>query len=358
MYKRFCLLFCFVFSSIKTEIILNKAFLHVGNSKDKLVFYFNENPKVNSTSSKLKNNIMEYRFLFPKIKISTEANKMINRVKTKNNFYDLKISKKLGDLEIKVIFNTKKVIDIEAYSFTAITSAKGVSINILHKPVSNKISKKNVIIDMGHGGKDKGAVGKSGIQEKDITYKIGIDLYNLLKDQGFNVYLTRKKDVFVDLDKRTSFANSIPGNSIFISIHANHSNNSNTCGIESYYLDYDLLRPIRLPLRLANARSEVAQGDRGANDFLRPLNKSKILCELLHSKLIDDLKNINNNIVDRKTKSSVSQVLLGTEMASVLIEVGFVSNKKEEKLLSSPEYIQAIAKSLSEGIQSYFSTGS
>jgi len=332
MYKKLCLLFCLIFFSIKTELILNKAFFHTGNSEDKLVFYFNKNPKLNFTFSKLKNNIMEYRFLFPKIKISTEANKMINRVKTKNNFYDLKISKKLGDLEIKVIFDNKKVIDIKTYSFTAITSAKGISINILHKPVSNKISKKkNVIIDMGHGGKDKGAVGKSGIQEKDITYKIGMSLYNFLKDQDFNVYLTRKKDVFVDLDKRTSFANSIPGNSIFISIHANHSNNNNASGVESYYLDHDLLRSI---------------------------NKNKILCELLHNKLIDDLKNINKNIVDRKIKGSVSQVLLGTEMASVLIEVGFVSNKKEEKLLSSPEYTQAIAKSLSEGIKSYFSTGS
>lgn len=143
------LFFCLTHFVLIFTTVLNKVFFHRGNQKDKLVFYFNDNPKVNLLSPKkvTKNGLVNLVFLLPKIKITKEADVMISEInRIKNDLYKLQISQKLNDLEFKITYDTKKVLDLKISSFPAITSSKGITFNILHKPVSSKISKKKILL--------------------------------------------------------------------------------------------------------------------------------------------------------------------------------------------------------------------
>ncbi|MGC8938578.1 MAG: N-acetylmuramoyl-L-alanine amidase, partial [Thermodesulfovibrio sp.] len=100
------------------------------------------------------------------------------------------------------------------------------------------ILKRKIVIDPGHGGKDPGAIGPSGLKEKDVTLDIALKVKELLKNEpSFEVILTRDRDVFIPLNERTEIANRLQAD-LFISIHANASSNSYARGIETYILNW------------------------------------------------------------------------------------------------------------------------
>jgi len=217
--------------------------------------------------------------------------------------------------------------------------------------------KRVVIIDPGHGGKDPGAIGPTGLKEKEVTLGIALYLEKLLKGSGIPVYLTRSKDEFVYLENRTNFANQKNG-FIFVSLHANSVLNHRPSaeGIETFVLSSKYIGASARDVadrenRASRAHPEVdtdlaliiADLEESAN-----IKYSLDFAEIVQKKLVNYLK-----LEDRGVKQAPFVVLKGANMVAVIVEVAFISNPKEEKLLKNNEFKQKSAQALFEAIKYY-----
>lgn len=175
-----------------------------------------------------------------------------------------------------------------------------------------------VAVDAGHGGDDPGAVGPSGLREKDVTLDVAWRLAARLLDVGARVGLTRDGDVYVDLYERARVANAW-GADLFVSIHFNASTNRSVSGIETYY---------------------------------HP-NKpdSRPLAEAIQRELVAALGGPNRGV-----KTANFAVLRETAMPAVLVEANFISNPDVEAKLRTEEYRQRIADAIARGIQAYWAS--
>ena len=242
-------------------------------------------------------------------------------------------------------------------------SSKNFPSTVLKKQKFNKKSTTNyvVFIDPGHGGKDPGAIGQSGSLEKNITLKTSILLAKeLRKKKKIIPILSRNKDFYLSLRKRTLLAKKNKAD-IFVSIHADSSKNKNANGISVFSLS-DKASDKEAQL-LAKRENEV--------DFFLT-NDEKIKDPLIYGTLIKMFqreamndsaflaKNILSNL--EKTKLAVNRghrfagftVLKSYDIPSVLIEIGFLSNKQEEKKLLNPKYLNEISIALADAIENYF----
>lgn len=276
--------------------------------------------------------------------------------------------------QVSVILNQK--IEQPVYDYVQDTKRLMLSLRpeksnergAVFKP-SNTISVemlKTVVIDPGHGGKDPGAIGVSGIKEKNVVLSIALKLKEILKkNDGITVYLTREKDVFIPLQDRTKFANQKKAD-LFISIHAdaisgNAQRKDATRGYKVYFLsqaknEEDKLVAMRenavieledLPQNYSSLQNVLI--DLAGNEYLK---ESQDLCILLDQKFDTGLKKKVS-----KLHLGVGQanfwVLNGAFMPSVLIEVGFLSNKEEEKLLADKDFQKNIASSVYDAIMKF-----
>jgi N-acetylmuramoyl-L-alanine amidase len=221
-----------------------------------------------------------------------------------------------------------------------------------------------IVIDAGHGGDDPGAIGLRGTKEKDITLGIALKLGKLIEKKlpDVDVVYTRKTDNFVELYKRGQIANQ-NGGKLFISIHCNsmprrnHSEN----GFEIY-----LLRPGKTEnaLRIAEKENEVIKLERDyENRYQKLTEENFILLTMAQSAYVkyserfaDILQqemgkhlNLNNNGV----KQAGFYVLVGASMPNVLIETGYLSNKNDEKFLSSTAGQEKIAEAIFNGVKRF-----
>lgn len=184
-------------------------------------------------------------------------------------------------------------------------------------------AQKRIIIDVGHGGKDSGAIGINGIQEKDVVLNIAnaiLKLNNKL-DNPLDVYLTRYRDTLISLSDRTKLAKALKAD-LFVSLHCNHSDNPNARGIEVY---------------VADAESKYSDDATWfAFQVQAALNK-----ELGYE--------------SRGVKFANFQVLRETidDCTSLLLELGFLSNEDEGKFISDFNSIQAIALAILQTIQKH-----
>lgn len=190
---------------------------------------------------------------------------------------------------------------------------------------SGGLKGKKITLDAGHGGSDPGAIGASGTREKDVTLKITKKVQELLKKKGAKVSMTRTgdKDVYgpnasdvQELQARVDVAEDNDADA-FISIHINSSTNKNVGGFSSYYY----------PKTSNDARLAQAVQDRLVKNFG-----------------LDDLGIRKANFYVNKRCT----------MPSTLLELAFISNPKEEKLMKSNWYINKLAKSIADGIEDYF----
>ena len=217
---------------------------------------------------------------------------------------------------------------------------------------------KRIIIDAGHGGKDSGALSPSGLQEKDVVLDISKRVGKMLRRQGLEIIYTRPKDEFISLQERTEIA-SRKAADLFVSIHANAAESRGAHGVEVFHLK-PLNRDERLEQqRLDNQRNLLNQLNADANDmyvrnivddllYTHKQAESYVLSREITRKLSRDIR-----ARDRGAKSSRFFVLRNTLIPAVLVEVGFLSNPKEEKKLKSSAYRQRVAKSIAESIASY-----
>jgi N-acetylmuramoyl-L-alanine amidase len=214
-----------------------------------------------------------------------------------------------------------------------------------------------IVIDPGHGGHDTGTIGPDGLQEKDLVLEVGRRLGKLLQARlGAEVVYTRKNDTFIPLETRTAIANQQRAD-LFISIHANSSQDSEARGVETYYLNFT-----SSPEALEVAARENAVSEKSIyelQDLVKKIAlKEKIeesrefagdVQESLHSGLASKSPAIRN----RGVKKAPFIVLIGANMPSILAEISFVSNPADEHRLETSEYRQRIAESLYRGIAKY-----
>ncbi|MFH1655818.1 MAG: N-acetylmuramoyl-L-alanine amidase [Candidatus Omnitrophota bacterium] len=217
-----------------------------------------------------------------------------------------------------------------------------------------KISK--VVIDAGHGGKDPGAVSRSGGKEKSITLDIAKRLKKVLESRGIKTILTRSSDQYISLSRRAQISNK-SGADLFISIHVNAHKSRQPYGFETYYFS-EASDNIARALEVAENASYTNEASTNSSRNLKA-----ILGDMIYTENIAASKEVAKHICDntcsimgvrnRGIKSARFAVLKNADIPAILVEVGFISNPKEEKALRNSFYRQQIAEGLAAGIANY-----
>jgi N-acetylmuramoyl-L-alanine amidase len=215
-------------------------------------------------------------------------------------------------------------------------------------------TKKIIVIDAGHGGKDPGAIGLFRTKEKNINLAFAKAIkYELDKNKNFKVYLTRDGDYFIELFERVNRARNLRAD-LFISIHADSNINRKARGLSIYTLmksasDTRTATMFSLSNVSGNKRQETANVMLDISRY-KTLNESTVFAETL----VKVFRNKGVRMLQNPHKYGNFAVLLAPEYPAVLVEVGFVSNIMEEKMLQSGEYRKKIAISVAEAVGGYF----
>ncbi len=214
---------------------------------------------------------------------------------------------------------------------------------------------RRIVIDPGHGGRDPGCIW-GGIKEKDITLRIAKILAKKLRKMGYEVYLTRTKDIYLPLEKRTAIANLRKAD-LFISIHVNAHRNRRIRGVETYFLNMATDERAILVAARENATSEKNISDLQSIISELMLNtkihESSKLAYDIQEGVISTLRKRYRYVQNLGVKQGPFYVLVGARMPAVLIEVGFITNKIERWRLLNRRYEQLIAEGIAKGIQRY-----
>ena len=213
-----------------------------------------------------------------------------------------------------------------------------------------------IVIDPGHGGHDPGAM-SNGVTEADLVLDVALRVEKLLQKQaGIEVVLTRRTDDFVALPERTAIANRENAD-LFLSIHANASEDGAARGIETYFLNFANNLSAASVAARENAASGQAMG--ALPDFVKAialnnkLDESHDFATYVQRSMVERLRVTNKTAKDLGVKQAPFVVLIGAAMPSVLAEISFVTNPQEAKLLKSSAYRQRIADALFAAIRKY-----
>jgi len=224
-------------------------------------------------------------------------------------------------------------------------------------PLGKSSGIRKIVLDPGHGGKDPGAIGVGGQQEKDLVLSIAKKLAVKLKNEmGVQVVLTRKDDRFVALEDRTYRANAEDAD-LFISLHMNASSNAEARGVETYYLNNTTDEAaMRLAAREnGNARNNISDLQFILSDMTQnmKLEDSITLAHRLQQSVVGGMSKAVGEVRDLGVKKALFYVLVGARMPSVLVEMFFVTHRIEGPAMSRPVNQDAMVNSLFEGIQKY-----
>jgi N-acetylmuramoyl-L-alanine amidase len=215
-----------------------------------------------------------------------------------------------------------------------------------------------VVIDPGHGGKDTGSIGPTGLKEKDLVLDVSLRLKSLLEQRlGTDVVLTRTGDDFVPLEERTAIANQQNAD-LFISVHANSSRIRRVSGAETFFLSFATSQDEREVASRENAASQ--RNIHELEDLLRQIAlgdyhaESRQLAGLVQTNLWNQMKPFRPKQKNRGVKKAPFIVLIGANMPSILTEIGFISNSSDEKYLKLSKSRVDVAEALYKGVEDYF----
>lgn len=220
-----------------------------------------------------------------------------------------------------------------------------------------------IVLDPGHGGVEPGAVGPSGLQEKDLTLDLARRVKVLLERQGATVVLTRDDDRVLPLDDRTAIANHNRA-ALFLSIHLNASKRKTAFGAETYFLSTEatdaeartlaaLENKAYEPPDLATGTAKAETPDRGLELILWDLAQNSYLAE--SSRLAEKIQNELNALTgvrDRGVRQAPFRVLMGATMPAVLVETGFISNPDEDARFKDDGYKDKVAEAIARAVSS------
>ena len=215
-----------------------------------------------------------------------------------------------------------------------------------------------IVIDAGHGGHDTGTIGPTGLMEKDLCLDVALRLGKIIQQRlpGADVVFTRSDDTFIPLEERTHIANEAKAD-MFISIHANSSQDTGARGIETYYLN---LKGSAEAMEVA-ARENATdnQGIHELQDLVKQIartekiDESKEFAEDVQDSLSKRIQKSAKPVKNRGVRKAPFVVLIGADMPSILTEISFLSNPADEKMLKQPEHRQRVAEGIYQGVASY-----
>jgi N-acetylmuramoyl-L-alanine amidase len=225
-------------------------------------------------------------------------------------------------------------------------------------------SKVVIAVDAGHGGKDSGAIGKNKLYEKTVTLSIAKKVINLLnKDPHFKGVLTRNSDNFISVSRRSEIARENKAN-LLISIHADAAPNRSATGASLWVLstkraDSELGRWLEQDEKQSQLLGGA--GDALSDDHNPHLSQAVLDLQFSYSQRVgyelamQVLKEMTGTIKlhKRMPEHASLGVLRSPDIPSILIEVGFISNESEEKLLASNAHQDKIAKAIYQGVKNY-----
>jgi len=216
---------------------------------------------------------------------------------------------------------------------------------------------RRVVIDAGHGGHDTGTISRSGLKEKDLVLDVALRLGALIEERlGSEVVYTRSDDTFIPLEDRTAFANRHKAD-LFLSIHANSSPAKSAAGMETFYLNFTTSKSDLDVAARENASSEKSIHD--LSDLVRRITlqdkveESREFASRVQTAGYELTAKTHGRVRNRGVKKAPFVVLIGARMPSVLVEIGFLSNSKEESLLKKVEHRTKIAEALFKGVSRY-----
>jgi N-acetylmuramoyl-L-alanine amidase len=215
-----------------------------------------------------------------------------------------------------------------------------------------------IVIDAGHGGRDTGTIGPTGLMEKDLCLDVALRLGKIIQQRlpSAEVVFTRDDDTFIALERRTEIANEAKAD-LFISVHANSSQDHHARGIETYYLNFTGSSDAMEVASRENALSE--NGVHDLQDIVtkiarsEKIEESRDLATMIQDSLSKRMENLNRGDRNRGVRKAPFVVLIGADMPSVLAEISFLSNPSDEQWLKKPENRQRVAEGLYHGIESY-----
>lgn len=219
-----------------------------------------------------------------------------------------------------------------------------------------------IILDAGHGGKDPGAMSKGGLREKDLTLKIAQRVRELLKKETkINIRMTRSDDRFIELAQRTDIANrelKKDVNGLFVSIHVNASISPRISGFETYFLSQNPTNDEARKTAALENNVIILEKDNRYDDveYMEALmmttqiqKESGLMASLVQ-------KHLDLRITEFKSRGVHKAdffVLRGALMPAVLVETGFITNKKESSFLKKSTYQEKIARGICDGILNF-----
>ena len=274
-------------------------------------------------------------------------------------------------------FGWRFVVDLELASEREFASKLGSShaltndnykeSKVAEKAASNKqVVKQNnvkkiIVLDPGHGGQDPGAIGYSGVYEKNITLAMGRALKALLDQKGkYKVYLTRSTDKFIPLRERVKIARRYKAD-LFMSIHADSALNRNAKGLSVYTLSETASDKEAAALAERENKADVISGlnlvehSKEVSDILinlaqrETMNRSSEFAAFMVQEMKKSVKLVANT-----HRFAGFAVLKAPDIPAVLLEMGYLSNRQEEKLLQQKNYRKKLAESTAEAIDKYF----
>ena len=262
--------------------------------------------------------------------------------------------KQLSSTSANTVANTNAKPDLIRPSSAPQPTRDGQS--TLTRALGLKIGR--IVIDAGHGGHDTGTIGPTGLMEKDLCLDVALRLGKIIQQRlpGADIVYTRSDDTFIPLEERTNIANQAKAD-LFISIHANSSQDHAARGVETYYLNLKGSAEAMEVAARENASSD--QGIHDLEDMVKKIarnekiDESKEFAEDIQDSLAKRMQKTSKTVKDRGVRKAPFVVLIGADMPSILTEISFLSNPADEKLLKQPEYRQRVAEGLYQGVASY-----
>jgi len=283
-------------------------------------------------------------------------------------------NKKAPDVKVaskpKIPFTKKIASKPKIPSTKAVNFDKKVKHNKEPRKVAVKVSKKRslpvvnkklplIVVDAGHGGSDLGAKGYRGIQEKNVNLAIALRLKDILTSRyKYRVILTRGDDTFIPLPGRGKIANDNNAD-VFVSVHANAAPRRAAHGIETYYLGQGHSEEAKATAARENGKLVRSVKDDETQEILASMisttkiNKSSRLAGNIQNQLYQSMRKKYSGVKNLGVKEGPFFVLHDTNMASVLVEVGFVTNPREESRLKQSSYLDRLASSIAKGVSKF-----
>lgn len=220
---------------------------------------------------------------------------------------------------------------------------------------------KTVVIDAGHGGHDPGAIGPTGLKEKDVNLRIAKALKKKLDKDGekfgiTKVYLTRSTDKFIPLEERTAIAKK-QGADLFISIHCNAARNKQAYGIETYILSLTNDKAALAVAARENASTSISRSE--MNTVLKQyllgakIEESRRLAGYVQSSVVSSVSAKYPPVKNKGVKKAPFIVLIGADIPSILVETSFITNPRDEKRLKNNDYVNKIADGIFAGVKRF-----